>query len=69
MHRLEWNNEWIWDIMMPLTWEEKILRIRVVRLLVGADDEPDAGQPVRAQRERHDQQRQDHQAVLRVPES
>ena len=50
------------------TGKEKVLFLSVVRLLVGADDEPDAGQPVSGQRERHHQEGQDHHAVLRVPE-
>ena len=50
------------------TGKEKVLFVSVVRLLVSADDEPDAGQPVSGQRERHHQEGQDHHAVLRVPE-
>ena len=46
------------------TWEEEVLLVGVVRLLVGPDDEPDAGQPVGDERERHHQQGQDHHAVL-----
>ena len=59
--------EWSRDTRRDMrTWKEEVLLVGVVRLLVGADDEPDAGQPVGDEGERHHQQGQDHHAVLRI---